>query len=256
VPLAALYVLVAMPLMHDFGMVVLLCAPAFLVLGCFIPRTTPGNQAMPIVFGVAGALAMHDTSNADLVSFTNSILAQVLGTLAAAQVTALVRSVSADWSARRIQGATWRELGELAAGPRRRSAGNAYAVRMLDRIGLLAPRIAQSSAGRGESQAARDALHDLRIGADIVALQRARTSLPPASTDAVLRGVAALFRGREVQRLAAPATALLPELDGALAMALRDREPGPERRRAIAALVGLRRNLCPDAPPALQGEPS
>ncbi|MDB5956236.1 FUSC family protein, partial [Ramlibacter sp.] len=145
VPLSALYVLVALPKMQDYGMVVLLCAPAFMVLGCYIPRTTPGNLAMPIVFGVAGALAMHDTANADLVSFANSILAQVLGTIAAAQVTGLVRSVSADWSARRIQHATWRELGELAAGPSRHAAGDAYAVRMLDRIGLLAPRIAQAA---------------------------------------------------------------------------------------------------------------
>lgn len=254
VPLSALYVLVAMPLMHDFGMVVLLCAPAFVLLGCYIPRTSPNNMAMPIVFGVAGALAMHDTSNADIVSFSNSILGQVLGAVAAAQMTALVRSVSADFAARRIQRATWRELGELAAGPRRRAEGDAYAVRMLDRTGLLAPRIAQASKAHGAAQPARDALHDLRIGADIVALQRARDSLPGASADAVLGGVAAFFRGRDFQPLSTQASALLPQLDGALATALRTAGDAGERRRAIAALVGLRRNLCPDAPPALQGE--
>ncbi|NML45048.1 FUSC family protein [Ramlibacter sp. G-1-2-2] len=251
VPLAALYVLVAMPLMHDFGMVVLLCAPAFVLLGCFVPRTTPGNQAMPIIFGVAGALAMHDTANADLVSFANSMVGQVLGTVAAAQVTALVRSVSADWSARRIQRATWQELGELAAGPRRRAAGDAYAVRMLDRIGLLAPRIAQAK-GPVAPGAAQDALHDLRTGADIVALQRARAGLPPSSADAVLAAVAALFRARATS---SDARVLLPQLDGALHAALDSSDESAERRRAISALVGLRRNLCPDAPAVLAGAP-
>lgn len=251
VPLSALYVLVALPLMHDFGMVVLLCAPAFLLLGCFIPRTTPGNMAMPIVFGVAGALAMHDTANADLVSFSNSIIAQVLGAVAAARITALVRSVSADWSARRIQRATWHELGQLAAGPVRRAAEHAYAVRLLDRIGLLAPRIAQAAGTPGE-HAAGDALHDLRVGADIVALQRARRALPAGTTDAVLGGVAAMFRGRESQRASAPAPDLLPHLDTALGAALREPADGDAHRRAVAALVGLRRNLCPEAPPVLE----
>jgi uncharacterized membrane protein YccC len=250
VPLSALYVLVALPLMHDFGMVVLLCAPAFLLLGCFIPRTTPGNMAMPVVFGVAGALAMHDTANADLVSFANSITAQVLGAIAAARVTALVRSVSADWSARRIQRAAWNELGQLAAGPRRRAAGAAYAVRMLDRIGLLAPRIAQS-AGRPGEHVARDALHDLRVGADIVALQGARDALPAPLTEAVLRSVAAHFRGRERHSATPAPTGMLPQVDAALAAALRAAGEGDARRRAVAALVGLRRNLCPEAPPAL-----
>lgn len=250
VPLSALYVLVALPLMHDFGMVVLLCAPAFLLLGCFIPRTSPANMAMPIVFGVAGALAMHDTANADLVSFTNSIIGQVLGALAAARITALVRSVSADWSARRIQRATWHELGQLAAGPALRAAQDAYAVRMLDRIGLLAPRIAQAT-GRPGEPAAGDALHDLRVGADIVALQRARGTLPAGTADDVLRGVAALFRGRESRRASPQAPDLLPHVDTALQTAMREGAGDSAHRRAVAALVGLRRNLCPDAPAAL-----
>jgi uncharacterized membrane protein YccC len=244
--------------MQDFTMVVLLCAPAFVLLGCYIPRTTPGNMAMPVIFGVAGALAMHDTANADLVSFSNSMLAQVLGTVVAARVTALVRSVSADWSARRIQRATWRELGELAAGPSRQAAGDAYAVRMLDRIGLLAPRIAQAT--RRDEGPARDALHDLRIGADIVALQRARAGLPQRAADAVLREIASLFRGRRAFPFAARPAGMLPRLDAALVTALRQGAEGDAQRRALAALVGLRRDLCPDAPPLrpapLQGEPA
>jgi uncharacterized membrane protein YccC len=247
VPLSAVYVLVAMPMMHDFGMVVLLCAPAFLLLGCFIPRTTPGNMAMPIVFGVAGALAMRDTASADIVSFANSITAQVLGAIAAARVTALVRSVSADWSARRIQRATWRELEQLATPPRRRASQEVYAVRMLDRIGLLAPRIAQS-AGRPGEHAARDALHDLRVGADIIALQDARDALPFGAADAVLRSVAAHSRARAARAPAGPHAHLLAHLDRALGSALGRAHESESHRRAVAALVGLRRNLCPDAP--------
>jgi hypothetical protein len=44
---------------------------------------------------------------------------------------------------------------------------------------------------------------------------------------------------------------MLPQVDAALAAALRAAGEGDARRRAVAALVGLRRNLCPEAPPAL-----
>ncbi len=173
VPVSAVYVLLLMPLVHDFGMLVVICAPLFLLLGCFMARPATGPQALAFLFGVAGTLALHDTASADLASFFNSTIAQVLGIVVAARVTRLVRSVGADWSARRIQRAIWRELGEMATSAPPTSASSnafaAYAVRMLDRIGLLAPRIAQGGAS-ADLSVADDALRDLRVGADIVAL--------------------------------------------------------------------------------------
>eukprot|EP01032_Pedospumella_encystans_P004018 gene4018-4755_t len=114
IPISALYVLVLLPLVHDFGMLVAVCAPVFLALGLYMARPAYFMAAMALLFGVAGTLAMHDTATADIVSFINSMLGQVFGVVAAAFVTRLVRSVGADWSARRIQRATWRELGEMA----------------------------------------------------------------------------------------------------------------------------------------------
>ncbi|XAH24478.1 FUSC family protein [Xylophilus sp. GW821-FHT01B05] len=248
VPLSALYVLVLMPLVQDIGMLVLVCAPAFLVMGLYMARPAQFMAAMALIFGVAGTLAMHDTATADLVSFINATLGQVLGVLAAAGVTRLVRSVGVDWSARRIQRATWRELGDMAAAPRLLPQGEAYAVRMLDRIGLLAPRIAQAG-GTIAGVPADDALRDLRMGADIVALQRVRAELPQAATANLLGGIAGFFRARG--QGGGAAAELLPQIDAALAVALQPRDPSPDARSAITALVGLRRNLFPDAPTAL-----
>jgi len=251
VPLSAVYVLVLMPLVQDFTMLAAVCAPVFLVLGMYMVRPASFMAAMALVFGVAGTLAMHDTANADLVSFINSMLGQVLGVLAAAWVTRLVRSVGVDWSARRIQRATWRELGDMAAAPRLLPQGEAYAVRMLDRIGLLAPRIAQAG-GTIAGVPANDALRDLRMGADIVALQRARAELPQAATARLLGGIAGFFRARGQGGMAArPAVGLLPQIDAALAAVLQPRDLSAAARSAVTALVGLRRNLFPDAPPAL-----
>ncbi|MFH0132206.1 FUSC family protein [Variovorax sp. VaC1] len=253
IPISALYVLVLMPMVQDFGMLVVICAPLFLVLGVYLARPTHFMPAMALVFGVAGTLALHDTASSDLVSFINGMVGQIVGVLVAARVTRLVRSVGADWSARRIQRATWRELGEMAASSQPQYAqSDAYAVRMLDRIGLLAPRIAQAG-GTVEGVVANDALRDLRMGADIAVLQRVRGQLPLATSAALLGGISRFFRQRGEGRMNPRPADLLPQIDEALGavLATRDASSSAASRSAVTALVGLRRNLFPEAPPML-----
>jgi uncharacterized membrane protein YccC len=278
IPLSALYVLVLLPLVGDFGMLVLICAPFFLLVGCFIARPANFSQAMPLFFGVTGTLAMHDTANADLVSFVNFMCAQIIGVVIAARTTRLMRSVGAEWSARRIQRATWHELSRMAAAGPAARPDPGYAVRMLDRIGLLAPRLAQAGAPL-ESSVASDALRDLRIGADLDTLQRIGQLKGGLPLGPVLAVVAECFRLRAQGRAVHPAAPLQQPLDCAIAAAIdavrkaeakheakHEARPGhavlarPDRaagvagrarRQAVAALVGLRRNLLPHAPAEL-----
>jgi uncharacterized membrane protein YccC len=253
-PVSAVYVLVLLPLVHDFGMLALACAPTFLVLGLFCARASTAPSAMAMLFGVAGTLSMHDTNaNLDLPAFFNATLAQVLGICAAALVTRLVRTVGADWSARRIQRATWSDLGTMAAAPRGAAIDEAYAVRMVDRIALLAPRVVQADpVVRNET--VEGALRDLRSGLDIVALQRARPRLPSAGIGVVMWGVTQLFRRRGAGVDDPPPPALLAQLDAALAGVLEG--AGADARAATTALVGLRRTLFPAAPAALSIPPT
>ncbi|RCW68827.1 FUSC family protein [Pseudorhodoferax soli] len=251
IPLSALYVLVLMPLVQDFGMLVLICAPAFLVLGCYMARPSTFLAAMAMLMGgLGGTLAMHDTGNADIVGFLNATLAQTLGAVAAACVTGLMRSVGTDWSARRIQRAIWRELGEMAAAPRA-PQDDGYTVRVLDRIGLLALRITHAD-GRKDATT-NDALRDLRVGKDIVTLQQARAHLPAAATARLLGGIAGFFGARSRVPAAPVPAALLPALDDTLQATLAAPRSAAEWRAAVAALVGLRRNLFPRAQPLAQG---
>ncbi|SFO94920.1 Uncharacterized membrane protein YccC [Variovorax sp. OK605] len=257
IPVSALYVLVLMPTVQDFGMLALICAPLFLLLGVYMARPTHFMAAMALIFGVAGTLALHDTASSDLVSFTNGMIGQIVGVVVAARVTRLVRSVGADWSARRIQRATWRELGDMAASSQPQYAqSDAYAVRMLDRIGLLAPRIAQAG-GTVEGVAANDALRDLRMGADIAVLQRVRAQLPMATSAALLGGISRFFRQRGEGRMNPRPPGLLTQIDEALGALLAERNASSSAasRAAVTALVGLRRNLFPDAPPMLASAP-
>lgn len=249
-PVSAIYMLVLLPLVQDFATLALVCAPLFLLLGAYVARPATMGMAMPLLFGVVGTLAMHDTAQADLVNFLNSMLGQILGIVVAARTTRLLRSVGADWSARRIQRATWRELDELARGPRAAAAqGEAYGLRMLDRIALLAPRVAQAG-GSIAGIPTHDALHDLRLGADIVALQRERGRLDAASLVPMLDELARLLRARVAGRTGGRTDIRSPSLLARIDAVLVDALATPVGAAgAISALVGLRRNLYPEAAP-------
>jgi uncharacterized membrane protein YccC len=245
-PVSVFYVLGIMPLAHDFGMLVLCIAPLFLVVGCYMARPASSLAALGMFFGVAGTLALQDTATADLVSFISSNLALFVGAVIAARVTALMRSVGRDWTAERIRRATWNDLANLAAHSQDASDRDAYAGRMLDRISLLAPRVAPDGPEEVQLSAHR-ALRELRVGVDIVALQRHRGRLPEAPLSRLFGELALVFRA---QAAGAPLrrASLLPQIDRLLLDALME----DAERPAVAALVGLRRNLFPTAPAALQ----
>lgn len=252
-PVSALYVLVLLPLVQDIWTLVIVCAPVFLLAGCFVARPTTMGAALPFVLGVAGTLAMHDTSQADLPAFLNSMLGQLAGVFVASRVTRLMRSVGADWSARRIQRATWRELVELARLPRSTARSQSYLLRMLDRISLLAPRVAQAG-GSVPGVPTDDALRDLRLGADLVTLQAQRDQWPTLALKPLLGGVADWLSQRMAGVLTPAPAALLALIDDALHRLVTvcpSDGPWPSSARAmVSALLGLRRNLFPDAVPA------
>ena len=251
-PISAVYILVLLPMVQDFGMLVLICAPLFLVLGAYSARPALLMVALPLLFGVGGTLSFHDTAHADVITFINSTTAQLLGTFVAARTTRLFRSVGADWSARRIRKAIRRDLVALS-GSNRVLSFQIFAVRMVDRIGLLVTRIAQGEASR-HNVIARETLRDLRLGTNVIALQQVRNAFPAIGFAALLAQLAALFRTAEN----VPAGTLLTLIDNALTQVLALPEKSKHWRTAINALVGVRHNLFPDAPPILlsAGEPA
>ncbi|MBO9357527.1 FUSC family protein [Bordetella petrii] len=248
IPLSALYLLGIMPAIHSFEMLALSILPVALVLGALIPRPEYTGRAMALLFGFLGTLALHDTNTADLVSFVDTMVAQIIGVATAALVAAIFRTISAEQSARRIQAANWKELAALA-GAGRAPSRSAYALRMLDRIGLLQPRLALAK--RADDHLAADALKDLRVGNDIAELQRARRLLPAAEAALrpVLGGLAGFFRQRPTSgRGGADMPELLADIDRALARVTASPGALAARDRAVVALVGIRRALFPQAP--------
>jgi uncharacterized membrane protein YccC len=245
-PLAALYMFAVLPAIDGFPMLVLAMAAPLLILGLYIPNPRTMGAALAVIMGFCNALALQESFSADFASFLNGNLGQFVGLLIAIMVTAGMRSMGADASARRLLGRTWKGLARLA---RSRSAPDpaAFAAVLVDRLGLLTPKLAM--AGPREDLTGVDALRDLRVGMNLVAIQAARPDLSrggQARVDAVLDGVGDHFSDLAAGRGAPPTPDLLARLD----VALRDVADAASRSasQGVAGLVGLRRNLFPDAP--------
>jgi hypothetical protein len=156
----------------------------------------------------------------------------------------LVRSVGAEWAIWRLIGAGRETLSQAALGRGRQDRGR-FAALMLDRIGLIAPRLAAVEPGSAVRTV--DVLAGLRVGLNIVDIRRARRALPPSvlgPVDTLLDALGQHYRGRRRP----PAPSLLPCLDEALC-AIASLEEGLAKRDALIGLVGIRRGLFPDAPP-------
>jgi uncharacterized membrane protein YccC len=247
-PIAALYLFALLPAIDGFPMLAMTLAPALLVLGYLqgLPSTT--GRAMPLIIGFLGALSLQAVYSADFTSFINSFLAQIVGTAGALVSTQLFRSVGADFSARRILRFGWREIADNAARPPGAVIPrDVWISTMLDRLGLLAPRLA--AAERRDKLAEADLLNDLRIGINVIDLQLARGVVGAAAERSIvslLADVADHFRGRALERPASPPPSLLTEIDRALGD-VAGAWPSPERRVCLWSIAGLRRNLFPGA---------
>lgn len=245
-PLSAFYLLVVLPSFDSFPILVLCLAPTLVGLGVFVARPATMGKAMALIFGVGGSLSLLDTGTGDFASFLNSSAGQIVGIVTAMLVTRLCRSVGAAWSARRLLHVGWREIADLA-GRRAVPAADGFESRMLDRVGLLSARLAQ--AGESVDMDAIDAVRDLRVGLNVVELQRVRPVLGAAAgpvLDRLLRGVADHFRALSAKRPDPAPAELLGSMDTLLS-AVGTAPSSPERDRAVVALASLRRSLFPDA---------
>jgi hypothetical protein len=177
------------------------------------------------------------------------MLSQIVGLVAAVVSTSMFRRVGAARTARRLLKAGWSELARLGGGEK--ITLTEFSARMVDRIGLLAPRLALAAKSQSDLQdlQATDALRDLRIGLNMTLLQQVRRQL--GRGDAALSPVMTQL-SQHFSRLPAidsqGETRLLGAIDNAL-RAICEGTQDAAQREALAALTGIRRDLFPQAAP-------
>lgn len=248
--IAGILLFVVVPLVHDFETLVLVLAPPFLLVGAFIPRPELALVTLLLAANGAGSLSVQSHYNADFALYVNEGLA-VVGGLAFAWIWVLVtKPFGAEIAARRLVRSGWADLAASAAGTRLQDH-RVLVSRTLDRLGQLVPRLASGAIG---DHLATDGLRDLRVGYNILDLQRDRRALPGAAKEAlntVLSGVAGHFRAQAKAGTALlPPAGLLDHVDGAIRAVLAQRA-GQAADNALQALVGLRQALFPAAPAPL-----
>ncbi|NJC02478.1 putative membrane protein YccC [Xanthomonas sp. 3272] len=237
---AGIYLFGIFPAIHDFPMLVLVLAAVFLPIGALLHRPKTMLIALPLVVNLTALLSLQNTYNANIQSFVNAAVAMVLGIGFAVVLTRLFRSVGAEWSARRLVRQGWRTLADAAEG-RGAQDRQHFAARMLDLLGLLAPRLALTP--EGSELASVDMLNEVRVGLNILQLRSARHGLPQPSVEAVnaiLADVAAHYRQQIAHKRPLPAPdALRARLDASLARV--GKVPaGAHRDEALLGLIGLR----------------
>ncbi|MEE7560950.1 hypothetical protein HH299_15560, partial [Xanthomonas sp. Kuri4-2] len=114
--IAGLYLFGVFPAIHDFGMLVLVLAPTFLLLGLLMHRPKTAMIGLPLTVNLVALLSLQNTYNADIQNFVNNAVAMVLGIGFAVVMTRLFRSVGAEWTARRLVRQGWRTLAAAAEG--------------------------------------------------------------------------------------------------------------------------------------------
>jgi uncharacterized membrane protein YccC len=247
---AAIYLFALLPLATNFEMLALALAPGLFLCGLLM--TQPKTALLAMSAGVLGLtlLAIQNGYTGDFMPFANSAIALVGGMWAAAVMTRLVRSVGGAWSARRLRRINRRSLAREAS-EHGSQDGLELAAVMLDRVGLIAPRLVALPIDDAEWSA--DLLAEVRVGVNIVELRRVRSKLSDKTMgqiDHILKALARHFR----TNVSKPPKEILALVDAGLDAANVD-ESHADLNNALMGLVGLRGGLYPNAAPYLPAAP-
>jgi uncharacterized membrane protein YccC len=246
IPIVFVYQFFVLPAIGGF---VLLCAvlafvliPAGLLMA--IPAYAPIGLALALGFCVE--MSLQTSYTADLAAIVNSNSAFVLGGVAALVVTRLMRVIGTQASAQRLLRAIYRDLADLAAG-RSHPTREQWVSRMMDRVALLLYRQPRFEPRPRHEFA--DALEDLRLGFNMIETQSMAPTMSKPAQDALATMFADLavhFRALARGRVARLGDDLLQKVDIVISEVAACTEA---THACIAAVVGLRQTLYPDALP-------
>jgi uncharacterized membrane protein YccC len=246
IPVVILYQFFILPAVSGFELLSLSLAFVLIPAGIMMAIPAYALIGLALALGFCVEMSLQTSYTADLAQIVNSNSAFVVGALAGLVVTSLMRAVGVQASARRLMQATYRDLADLADG-RAHLTRDEWASRMLDRVGLLLFR-RQRFEPRPTHEFA-DALGDLRVGVNIIETRSAAPTMPASAQQAlaaIVPGVAAHLRALARGRTQPLGDALLQKIDIAVGEVAACTSA---THASVAAIVGLRRTLYPDAEP-------
>jgi uncharacterized membrane protein YccC len=245
IPLVLIYQFFVLPAITGFVLLCIVLAfvliPAGLLMA--VPAYAPVGLALALGFCVE--MSLQTAYTADLAAIVNSNSAFVLGGVAALIVTRLMRVIGTQESAQRLLRAIYRDLADLAAG-RSHPTREQWVSRMMDRVSLLLYRQPRFEPRPRHEFA--DALEDLRLGVNMIETQSMAPTMSKPAQDALATMfpiLAAHFSALAHGRVAPLGDDLLQKIDIAISEVT---ACTASTHACIAAIVGLRQTLYPDAP--------
>jgi uncharacterized membrane protein YccC len=247
IAIAAVYAYAVLPRITDFVTLAAVLAPALLILGSMLARPALGLLTLGALLGLLNTVGLSASYDPGFSAFINGSIAQLAGTGFAVITVGLFQTIGADRTIARLLGAGFRDVARRAEG--RSADGQRWMSRMLDRVGLLAPRLKAAAPDPG--QPLLDALVDMRTGfvaGELGALGASATSEERRLIVTALAGIGRYFRALDPAAPTRPDDALLADIDRTVAAFALD-PVGARRREGLVLLTSLRRNLFPAAPP-------
>lgn len=252
--LAALYLFIILPNIHDFEMLVLALALPFLCAGSFSVQPRYALMALLTAANLPSFINIQTAYDANFQTFVNSNISGPIGLLFALVWTLVTRPFGAGFAARRMTRSSWSDIVAtltVSRMPERRS----MAGRVLDRFMQQLPRLAVS----GGPGAMDDGVKDLRVALNALDLNayyprlstEVRTSIEHVFGAAREHFMRCIRSGKRLD-IEPPAIA---EIDQAIHL-VAGHAGSAYTREVLHALVGLRLSLRPagvpaDAPDAL-----
>ena len=241
-PVAAFYVFAVFPASDTAVWLALSLAPWFFLCGLLMSSPKFGTPGLLMAAMFITLLSIQPSQTSDFEHFIGAAIALTLGATIALIVTSLVRVIGVETSVRRLMRSSWSELADMADNLHGLSR-TAWVSRMLDRIGLLLPRLPRTN-GVLRSRA-EQALSDLCMGVNILDLRSAGHAGAVDVRHAIDNALAQFgthFRQRLDQSDAEPSTETIGAIDKAIAALLND-VSNTERVQGLTAASGLRLGL-------------
>jgi uncharacterized membrane protein YccC len=248
VAIAFIYQFCVFPAIDGFPLLVLALSPLLLFFGALLPTPRWSTLGLIMCLFTPLSLAVQSHLDLDLAAFANGNVATLFGAMTAAAVISGI-GTHIEASVNRLLAANWADLAELCDRPGAADTAD-YVHKFVDRFSLFVQRVAATPADAGIGP--ETVMRELRVGVNIVDLQRFREALPAAQRQAVaalLKALQCYFSARRPMQVDEGDATIRLSIDDAIA-ALADRRGSgaPDDLTCLNALVGIRCSLLPNAP--------
>lgn len=229
------------PVIDNFIGLMLVIFPFFFYFAATLSSPALRMFSLPMLITTAMSLNIQNINVANFNSFIDSSLASIIGVIIPCFTIALIRSMSPDYSTQRLLIAQWKDIQSIIQKPILQPWAY-YIRRLLDRIGLMVPRVLRASSALQEEMVV--ATIELAGTTNIVRLKRAQQKAEPQLQLRIQQILDALWMWYQQRILQQPHSNqhILHMLDAFIndVLALED---SPLRDQLLVSLIGLRRSL-------------